>query len=173
VVGEDAGTEFQPSSNPGAPPQVVLKMTPTLFQRSRDGVPPALINNQDWIYFKVETQRECRREKGVDCDCSLLVCRHDFALEDAVGSYACSLEALACVLQTAFFSGVHCRLPVDTKHPVQTQKVSSGSLGVRITGRKTAKPTIVPSTRATRSGVWKSTIAGVGIHLLKPVNAFC
>jgi hypothetical protein len=35
------------------------------------------------------------------------VFRQDFALEDAIGSHACSLEALTCVWPMAFLSGVH------------------------------------------------------------------
>jgi hypothetical protein len=35
--------------------------------------------------------------------CSVLGSEHDFALEDAIGSYACSLEALACVCDSMLF----------------------------------------------------------------------
>jgi hypothetical protein len=33
--------------------------------------------------------------------------RHKFTLEDAIGSHACSLEALACMWPMAFLSGIH------------------------------------------------------------------
>jgi hypothetical protein len=47
---------------------------------------------------------------GCGC-CTLLVFEEDFALEDAIGSHACPLEALACVRPMAFLSGVHCLSP--------------------------------------------------------------
>jgi hypothetical protein len=42
-------------------------------------------------------------------------------LEDAIGSHACSLEALAYMRPMAFLSDVHL-LPVDTVNSVQTRK---------------------------------------------------
>jgi hypothetical protein len=42
---------------------------------------------------------------------------------DAIGSHACSLEALPCVCSMAFLSSGHPSLPVGTVHLVQTLKV--------------------------------------------------
>jgi hypothetical protein len=40
----------------------------------------------------------CVRVSSIGCDyCTVRVFRQDFALEDAIGSHACSLEALPCV----------------------------------------------------------------------------
>jgi hypothetical protein len=47
-----------------------------------------------------------------------------FAAPPAIGSHACSLEALASVTKKiAFLSGVHYLLPVDPVNSVQTLKV--------------------------------------------------
>jgi hypothetical protein len=43
---------------------------------------------------------------GCDC-CMLLVFRRIGALDDAIGSHACSLEATSCVRPMTFLSGVH------------------------------------------------------------------
>jgi hypothetical protein len=48
--------------------------------------------------------------------------RHKFTLDDAIGSHACSREALLCVCLIPFLSGVHCFLPVGTVTSVQTRK---------------------------------------------------
>jgi hypothetical protein len=47
--------------------------------------------------------------------------------EDAIGSQACSLDALACVWPMAFLSGLWCSLllPVDTVNSAQTLKVTT------------------------------------------------
>jgi hypothetical protein len=37
----------------------------------------------------------------------MCVFRQKFTLEDAIGSHACSLEALTCVWSMAFLSGIH------------------------------------------------------------------
>jgi hypothetical protein len=42
----------------------------------------------------------------------VLCFEHDCALEDAIRSHACSLEALACVCPMSFLSGVHYLLPL-------------------------------------------------------------
>jgi hypothetical protein len=48
--------------------------------------------------------------------------RQPFALEDAVRSHACWLEALAYVCPMAFLVGVHCLFNVITVNSVQTLK---------------------------------------------------
>jgi hypothetical protein len=48
---------------------------------------------------------------GCSC-CTVRVFEQDFALEDAIGTHARSLEALPCVRPMAFLSVVHCLLPL-------------------------------------------------------------
>jgi hypothetical protein len=52
--------------------------------------------------------------------------KHRFALEDAIGSHACSLEALPYVRHIAFLSGVHFRTGSHRKFRLNTE----GVLGV-------------------------------------------
>ena len=54
-------------------------------------------------------------------DRTVRVFRHSFALEDAIGSHVCLLEALPCVWSMAFLSGDH-TLTVATINYVQTLK---------------------------------------------------
>jgi hypothetical protein len=61
---------------------------------------------------------------GCGC-CTVRVFRQKFTLEDAVGSHACSLEALPCVCPMAFLSGVHYLLPVGTVNCVPTLKATT------------------------------------------------
>jgi hypothetical protein len=50
------------------------------------------------------------------------VFRQKFTLEDAIGSHACSLEALTCVWPNGIPLGCSLLLPVDTVNSVQTLK---------------------------------------------------
>jgi hypothetical protein len=53
-------------------------------------------------YFKHSTPKQ-----PIGTLCTVRVFRLEFTLEDAIGSHACSLEALAGVRPMAFLSGVH------------------------------------------------------------------
>jgi hypothetical protein len=52
------------------------------------------------------------RQNGSVLPGTVRVFRQKFTLEDAIGSHACSLEALACVCPMAFLSGVRYLLPL-------------------------------------------------------------
>jgi hypothetical protein len=54
--------------------------------------------------------------------CTVLVFRQDFALEDAIGSHACSLEANMCVTNSI---PLGCQLPLTVANVnfVETRKV--------------------------------------------------
>jgi hypothetical protein len=58
--------------------------------------------------------------------CTVRSSQHQFTLEDAIGSHACSLDALACVRPNAIPFGVEILLPVGTVHSVQALKAAVG-----------------------------------------------
>jgi hypothetical protein len=49
-------------------------------------------------------------------------------LEDAIGSHACSLEALACVWLIAFFLGYHCLITLNYGTPLKVGGVNRSLL---------------------------------------------
>jgi hypothetical protein len=60
------------------------------------------------------------------CQCTVTVFEQDFALEDAIGSHACSLEAITCVTNGLFLLGCHYLNVSSFLRPRNTEGTGTG-----------------------------------------------
>jgi hypothetical protein len=83
------------------PTRVRLKLVHACDQwhssRESTDLTVAIINHVDTL----------KDERPGGCGRTVRVFRQNFTLDDAIGSHACSLEALPCVWLMAFLSGAH------------------------------------------------------------------